>query len=228
MTETIRQGAVAAARKDTEIIALTPKWGPASVEGFYESFIAAASMLDSLTTFKEPFDGVVMAGFGEHGREGARELLKVPVVDITEAAGHFASLLGHKYGVVTTLDRAVGQIEDSLRLAGLMDTCAAVIGTGLGVLELEESEEKTDRAFIEAGRQAIAAGAEVLTLGCAGMSGLQIRMAKELGVPVVDGVGAAVKLVEGLVDMGLQTSKIRSYAYPLDKARPGWPVSESK
>ena len=70
------------------------------------------------------------------------------------------------------------------------------------------------------------AGAEVLTLGCAGMSGLQIRMAKELGVPVVDGVGAAVKLVEGLVDLGLKTSKIRTYAYPLDKARPGWPVSE--
>jgi len=228
MTETIRLGAVAAARPDTEIIAITPSWGPASVEGFYESFIAAASMLDSLTTYKGKFDGVVMAGFGEHGREGARELLDVPVVDITEAAGHMASLLGHRYGVVTTLDRATGQIEDSLRLAGLMDTCAAITSTGLGVLELEESEEKTERAFIEAGREAIKAGAEVLTLGCAGMSGLQIRMAKELGVPVVDGVGAAVKLVEGLVDLGLKTSKIRTYAYPLDKARPGWPVSEHK
>jgi allantoin racemase len=227
MTETIRLGAVEAAAPGTEIIALTPDWGPASVEGFYESFIAAAAMLDKLTTFDEQYDGVIMAGFGEHGREGAREWLSVPVVDITEAAGHMASLLGHKYGVVTTLDRAVGQIEDSLKLAGLMENCAAVTSTGLGVLELDEDEERTERAFIEAGREAIKAGAEVLTLGCAGMSGLQVRMAQELGVPVVDGVAAAVKLVEGLVHMKLSTSKIRSYAYPLDKPRPGWPVSKN-
>lgn len=59
----------------------------------------------------------MLAGFGEHGREGARELLDVPVVDITEAAAHLACLLGRRYGVVTTLDRTCGLIEDSLHSA---------------------------------------------------------------------------------------------------------------
>ena len=47
--------------------------------------------MDAVTRYDGPFDAVVQAGFGEHGREGLQELLDVPVVDITEAAGHVAS-----------------------------------------------------------------------------------------------------------------------------------------
>ena len=228
MTETIGAGARAAARPGTEILALRPNWGPESVEGWYESFISAAAVLDRLHTIDVPFDALVMAGFGEHGREGARELLDVPVIDITEAAAHVASLLGHRYGVVTTLRRAVGQIEDSLRTAGLLQRCALVTATDLGVLELEKDPEATAQAFLAAAREAISAGAEVLCLGCAGMTGLQERITAELGVPIVDGVAAAVKLAEGLVDLGFKTSKVGSYAAPLPKDRPGWPVSTTR
>jgi allantoin racemase len=40
-------------------------------------------------------------------------------------------------------------------------------------------------------------------------------------VPVIDGVAAAVKLVEALVGLGLSTSKIGGYAPPLTKAYRG-------
>lgn len=56
-------------------------------------------------------------------------------------------------------------------------------------------------------------------LGCAGMTGLQRVVGEKLGVPVVDGVGAAVKLAESLVSMGLMTSRAGSYAKPLVKKR---------
>ncbi|WP_308403712.1 aspartate/glutamate racemase family protein [Streptomyces niphimycinicus] len=78
---------------------------------------------------------MVIAGFGEPGREGAQELLDVPVLDIAESAAQMAMMLGHSYGVVTTLDRAVPQIRDRLLTAGLLGRCAGVRGTGLGVLE---------------------------------------------------------------------------------------------
>ena len=38
------------------------------------------------------------------------------------------------------------------------------------------------------------------------------RLSSELGVPVVDGVPAAVKLLEGLFSCGIQTSKQRAYS----------------
>lgn len=163
-----------------------------------------------------------MAGFGEHGREGARELLDVPVVDITEAAAHLACLLGRRYGVVTTLDRTRGQIEDSLYTAGVAPHCAAVVGTGLGVLDLGD-EERTTRAFVAAAERARDAGAEVLVLGCAGMTGLQRSLGDRLGMPVVDGVAAAVKLAESLVALSLRTSRVGSYERPRAKRRT-WPA----
>lgn len=218
MTEEIVRGARGAAAPGTTITGLTPAWGPESAEGWLDSYLSAAAVLDTLRGHQEPYDAVVMAGFGEHGREGARELLDVPVVDITEAAAHLACLLGRRYGVVTTLDRARGQIEDSLHAAGVAQNCAAVVGTGLGVLDLGDSEVTT-RAFLTAAERARDAGAEVLVLGCAGMTGLQEKVGAALDMPVVDGVAAAVKLAESLVTLGLTTSRAGGYAKPLPKRR---------
>ncbi|MEV0739902.1 aspartate/glutamate racemase family protein [Streptomyces sp. NPDC050549] len=220
MTEEIVRGARAAAGPGTTVTGLTPAWGPESAEGWLDSYLSAAAVMDLLRTYDGPsYDAVVMAGFGEHGREGVRELVDVPVVDITEAAAHLACLLGRRYGVVTTLERSCGQIEDSLELAGVGRNCAAVVGTGLGVLDLGGDEARTEAAFLTAAERARAAGAEVLVLGCAGMTGLQRAVGEKLGLPVVDGVGAAVKLAESLVGLGLRTSRAGSYARPMPKKR---------
>ncbi|MFE6198566.1 aspartate/glutamate racemase family protein [Streptomyces sp. NPDC057838] len=219
MTEEIVRGARAAAGPGTTVTGLTPVWGPASAEGWLDSYLSAAAVLDTLRTYAgPPYDAVVMAGFGEHGREGVRELVDVPVVDITEAAAHLACLLGRRYGVVTTLERSRGQIEDSLETAGVARNCAAVVGTGLKVLDLAD-DERTETAFLAAAERARAAGAEVLVLGCAGMTGLRRAVGEKLGLPVVDGVGAAVKLAESLVALGLTTSRVGGYAGPLPKRR---------
>jgi allantoin racemase len=50
-------------------------------------------------------------------------------------------------------------------------------------------------------------------------------IAAELGVPVVDGIGAAVRLAEALVGLGLVTSKVSTYAPPDRKQITGWPLS---
>ena len=105
-----------------------------------------------MRSYPEPFDAVIQAGYGEHGREGLQELLDVPVVDITEAAASTAMFLGHKYSVVTTLDRAVPLIEDRLKLAGLDARCASVRASGLAVLELEEDPERAVKAIVDQAR----------------------------------------------------------------------------
>ena len=223
MTETAAARARLAVGPGVEIVGITPAWGVASAEGWYDSFISAAAVLQTLESLPDDIDGVVMAGFGEHGREGARELLSIPVVDITEAAAHLAMPLGRRYGVVTTVRRAVGQIEDSLTTAGLIDRCAAIEDTGLGVLELDEDPFATAEAFVAAGQRAIAKGAEVICLGCAGMAGLEEHVRDRLPVPVIDGVAAASALVETLIRQGLSTSKIDSFASPREKRR-SWSV----
>lgn len=228
MTEAIRQGAQRYASPGTEIVALTPQWGPESVEGNFESYMAALAVMDRVLHYQEPYDAVVQAGFGEHGREGLQELVEVPVVDITEAAAHVACFLGYKYSVVTTLDRAVPLIENRLRLAGLLERCASVRSTELSPLELEVDKEATVSAIVQQSHLAIERDhAEVICLGCAGMADLHERTSTELDVPVVDGVAAGVRLAESLVALGLRTSKVRTYARPRPKRLSGWPVTAS-
>lgn len=225
MTEAIRAQAVQSAGTGTEIVALTPFFGPESCEGNLDSHLAAIGVLDRVLAYKEPYNAVVQAGFGEHGREALQEVLHVPVIDITEAAAHLACLLGHRYSVVTTLDRAVPLIEDRLLLAGLDRRCASVRATGLGVLELEQDHARTLEAITEQAARAVRDDhAEVICLGCGGMAGLDSQLAGILGVPVIDGVAAAVKLAEALHGLGMSTSKVRTYASPRAKTIHGWPL----
>lgn len=229
MTHSIAAQAKAIAAPDTEIIGLTPRFGAESCEGNFESYLAALAVMDAVQNYPHPFDAVIQAGYGEHGREGLQELLNVPVVDITEAAASTAMFLGHKYSVVTTLDRAVPLIEDRLRLAGLLQRCASIRASGLGVLELEESPERAVEAIICQAEQAVEQDkAEVIILGCGGMSGLRERVHQRTGVPIVDGVAAAVTIAESLVRLGLSTSKIRTYAAPRPKNISGWPTFFTK
>jgi allantoin racemase len=224
MTQAITEQARSVASPGTEIIGLTPRFGAESVEGNFESYLAAIAVMDRVMSYEGPYDAVIQAGYGEHGREGLQELLDVPVVDITEAAASLAMLLGHKYSVVTTLDRTVPLIEDRLKLAGVYERCASVRASGMSVLELEASPQRAVEAIVAQAIEAVNQDkAEVICLGCGGMAGLDQQIRESAGVPVVDGVTAAVALAESLVRLGLTTSKVRTYATPRAKRMIGWP-----
>ncbi|WP_236795891.1 aspartate/glutamate racemase family protein, partial [Amycolatopsis sp. GM8] len=72
MTKEIEAGARAAASPGTEILARTPSWGPESAEGWLDSFLSAAAVLDLLRTTEEQFDAVVGARVGGPRPPGAR------------------------------------------------------------------------------------------------------------------------------------------------------------
>ena len=172
--------------------------------------------------YDEPYDAVIQAGYGEHGREGLQELLTVPVVDITEAAASIAMLLGHRYSVVTTLDRTVPLIEDRLKLAGRRALRVGARKWPRGA-RAEENPARAIESIVGAQRAVQDDHAEVICLGCGGMAGLDRQIEECTGVPVVDGVSAAVALAESLVRLKLKTSKVRTYAPPRPKRIVGWP-----
>jgi len=228
ITAAMVEQARAVAAAETEIIGLTPSIGATSVEGNFESYLAAVAVIDVVQSYKGPYDAVIQAGFGEHGREALQELLAVPVVDLTEAAVLLAHLLGHRYSIVTTLDRTVPLIENRLKLAGLDAHCVSIRSSGLSVLELERDEERTTKAIVAQSVRAVREDrAEVICLGCGGMAGLSTAVAMGAGVPVVDGVTAGTKLAESLVALHLSTSKVRTYALPRTKTVLGWPLHQS-
>src|SRR3546814_20919077 len=57
------------------------------------------------------------------------------------------------------------------------------------------------------------------------MAGLDEKIKAHTGVPVDDGVSAAVTIAESLVRLQLTTSKVRTYAAPRPKTIIGWPLN---
>jgi len=168
----------------------------------------------------------VLAGFGEHGRDGLQELLRQPVVEICEASAQVAMLVARTYSVITTLRRSVPAIEDRLKLAGLLDRCASIRASGMSTLEVDSDPAGAVRGIVAEARIAVERDhAEAICLGCAGMAGLEEAITAGVGVPVIDGIGAAVRLAEAIVGLGLATSKVSTYAPPDPKKIIGWPVS---
>jgi allantoin racemase len=226
MTATIAAAARRAASPGTEIVALTPRFGAGSVDCAFESYLAAVGVMDCVLAYEEAYDAVVLAGFGEHGRDGLQELVAAPVIEICEASAHVAQMVGRSYAVVTTLQRSVPLIEDRLRVAGLSDRCASVRATGLTTAEVDADPQRAAGAVLVQARRAVEEDhAEVICLGCAGLAGLEDGIRTGLGVPVVDGVAAAVRLAEAVVGLGLTTSKRWTYASPEPKPIAGWPLT---
>jgi len=98
----------------------------------------------------------------------------------------------------------------------------------MSTLDVDHDPRGAVRAIVAEARKAVEEDhAEVITLGCAGMAGLEEAITNELHVPVIDGVGAAVKLAEALVGLGLKTSKRSTYATPEPKQIIAWPISKA-
>ena len=225
MTSRIAATAQTVAQPGTHIIAIQPSAGPASIEGYADEAMAGPHMLEAMfaaQTQHTEVAGYVIACFDDTGLDAARCVLDAPVVGIGEAACHLASLIAARFSVVTTLGRSVSPIEHNLVKYGLASRCARVRAAEVAVLDLEDAASDAYAQISNEVRIALKEDrAEAIVLGCAGMTNLAERLSNEHGVPVIDGVGAAVKLIESLAGLGLRTSKRTTYAPPRAKAYAG-------
>jgi allantoin racemase len=220
MTAKIGEAAKSAAAPGTEVAATQPAFGPASIEGVYDGAFAVPGVLAEIAG--SDADAFVIACFDDTGLDAARSLTAKPVIGIGEAAFHVASLVAHRFTVVTTLSRSIPVLQRNLETTGLASRCAAVRASDIPVLALEDTASgAAERISAEIEAALRDDRADGIVLGCAGMADLAARLSERHGVPVVEGVSAAVKLTETLVSLGLRTSKSGFWQAPLPKAYGG-------
>ena len=232
MTAKIGAQARRVASPGTQILAVNPTMGPASIESHYDDAVAVLGVLEEIRKAEaQGCDGYVIACFGDPGLRAAREAATGPVIGIAEAAMHAASFLATGFSVVTTLTRTCVIAEHLAQAYGMNGFCRNIHGTDIPVLDLEGDNPPAYATIRAACKHALAVDrSAAIVLGCAGMSDLAARLSGELGVPVIDGVGVAVRLVESLVALNLSTSKRGDYAPPLPKPYVGltsgfaWPA----
>ena len=223
MTANIDAQARAAARPETVIVTSQPARGPTTIETYYDEYLAIPGILEEIIKDEANFDAFVLACWGDPGIEAAREITTKPVIGIAEASLYVANTLGAKWGVVTTLERTKHQVEKTVEKVGLWSHCVQVLCSDLPVASTEDDRDGTADILEQGARQVIAKGAEVIILGCAGMSGLDQILSARLGLPVIDSVAAAIVYAEALVQLGKRTSKWMTYRPPEMKEIKGYP-----
>jgi allantoin racemase len=212
MTKIIGEAARAVAAVGTEITDVTSSMGPVSIEGFYDEAFAVPGLIQAFLSGPDADAGII-ACFDDTGLDAARSAAPFPVVGICEAALVTAGQLAKRIAVITTLPRSIVPLEELVRRYGFAER-ASVSACNVAVLDLEKSgsgaEAKLDAEIV----RALEKGADAIVLGCAGMADLAAKLSQKFGVPVVDGVAAAVKQAEALAGLKLTTSRRGAYALP--------------
>jgi Asp/Glu/hydantoin racemase/predicted amidohydrolase len=200
-----------------------PKPAPSAIEGNLDSVMSAAAAARAIIPIANQYDAFLVACYSDHALiKVLREELSQPVIGIMEASLFAARTLGARFGIVATSIRAQYMLEDSVRHYGLQAFCAGVRNCNLGVLELEsKAEEEVLSVMCEVGKQLVRDGADVLTLGCAGMVNMKAAVEKAVGddVQVIDGVLAGVQHLAGLCRLSVKTAKRGLYASSSEERR---------
>jgi allantoin racemase len=204
----------------TELDSVSIERGPASIESRYDEILATPHVVRKiLEAEREDVDAVVINCFGDPAVRAGRELVSIPVVGPGESSVQVASALCNRFSIITVLKSIVPLIHENVNIYGLSGKIASVRAIDIPVLELHKDDQKTVKALAEEGRKAIEIDrAEVLILGCTGMTGMAEHLREMLKVKVVDPLPTAVKFAETLVNLGLSHSKI-TYPFPPEKKR---------
>jgi len=201
----------------TEVDVVDVPDGPSSIESAYEEYLSVPGTLARVQqAARAGYAGAIIGCFGDPGLDAARELVEMPVVGPAEASMLMACTLGHRFSVVTVLESVVPSLRHLARRVGVGEKLASVRAVDIPVLDLAKDREHSIGRMIALGRRAVDEdGADALALGCMSMGFLEAHqtIAAACGVPVVNPVSAALKLLEALIGAGLAHSK-RAYPMP--------------
>lgn len=216
MTSQALESALRVKQSGTEISAVNPASTPVSIEGSADEAMAVPGMLEEIRKGERMgVEAYVIACFDDPGLHAAREVARGPVIGICQAAIQVAMTISRRFSIITTLPRSIPIIEDLVSDYGADRHCRNVRAINLPVLGLEEDPTMAEQLLIREIETAKHQDrAEAIILGCAGMSALCDRLREATGVPVIDGVTAAIKMAEALVGAGYVTSKVNAYDYP--------------
>lgn len=218
MTQKMAEAATSVVPGDTRIEAMTAAYGPPSIEGYYDEAFSVPALIDAIRQHNDRFQGVIIGCFDDTGVEAARCISRAPVIGLCQAACQYASLLAASFSIVTTLSRSINPLERRVMDYGFERQCRSVRASDIPVLALENCDEEALGTLYQQIELALEHdGSEAIVLGCAGMVDLQQALQQRFRVPVIEGVTAAVSIMQGLARLPLATSRRNTYSAPLEK-----------
>lgn len=206
--------------------------GPASIEGAFDDALSAVGIVTrAIEAEQEGIDAVIVDCMGDPGLDAAREAVSIPVLGPGETTMHIAALLGHKFSVVTILDRVCPILEKHARIYGVHDKLASVRPVNIEVNSIEDNPEKLLHALTAQSISAIRDDkADVIVLGCTGFLGVTEKLTAALTeagypAPVINPIRATAMTAYSLLTLGLSHSPL-AWPAPSPKVIKGYKIPE--
>lgn len=185
-----------------DIDCMTLAEGPFGIET-QEQVDSVALPLRRIVVERRDVDAFVIACYSDPGIAVCREATGKPVFGIQESGILAALSRGERFGVIALGPKSIKRHLRYIRQLGLESRLAGERPLNLSVEAAEQSEAYPK--VLEVARELVEAdGADVLLLGCAGMTKHRIPLEDALGIPVIDPVqmATAQALTAVLFDVG--------------------------
>ncbi|MBN8443421.1 MAG: hydrogenase expression protein HupH [Thauera sp.] len=185
-------------------------------DSYYDMAIMELAVIQAgIQAQEDGFDAVCINTVSDSGLAALRSRLSIPVLSPGQSAFHVASMLGHKFSILTMWERWFPLYRKTLKEYGLESRVASIRAIEVRPDTVELLSGKEDIVFAKLEETALKAikedGAEVIVLGSTTMHQSHAYLASKLPVPVLNPGVIAYKLCEMFLDLGLCHSK---KAYP--------------
>jgi len=190
--------------------------GPAEIQ-----LVAPYYHAGYLQAEREGYDAAVPLGTLDLGVDGGRSLVDIPVIGPCEAMFHIAAQLGERFGVVCYHESVIPRQITQTRYYGMEPWIAGRRASGFKLKDIGANQGEMTKNFMAAARALIDQdGADVIIVHGITQCPVNLKpdwVSKELGVPVVEGIGAPIRMAAMMAGLGLKHSRKR---WPKSNARP--------
>ncbi|MGH1588311.1 aspartate/glutamate racemase family protein [Methylobacterium phyllosphaerae] len=174
--------------------AVTGRFGARYIASRSAAAIAGHAALDALAEHGSDCDAVYLACFGDPGLLALRELSRVPVVGMAEAACREAAAHG-RFGIVTGGAAWEPMLREFVGTLGLSGPLAAIRAVAPSGGAIAENPDAALPVLAEACIACAESGADSVILGGAGLAGLTARIAGRVPCRLICSVEAGTRAV---------------------------------
>jgi Asp/Glu/hydantoin racemase len=184
------------------------RMGGAEVEAVHPLFHQAY-----LQAEREGYDAAVPLGMIDLGVDGGRCLVDIPIIAPSQACFHIASMLGERFGLISYESYSQPRTRARARRYGMEQFIAGFRTVSMPKSDFTANRDRLVETFLREARALIKENGVDVNIPT-GVSQCPVQMkpemlTKELGVPIVEGIGAPIRLAAMFAHMGYRHSRIR-------------------
>jgi allantoin racemase len=159
---------------------------------------------------KQGYDAVVPLGTLDLGVDAGRSVVDIPVLGPSESMLHIGAMLGRRFGIIVYDDFVWPLIYRMVDRFHMMDKVIGWRSCGFELPDIIANRDKVVDTFVKNAHELVKMGADVIMPMGITQCPVHIKpdwLMKELGVPVVEGIGAPIRLAAALVSLKLGFSR---------------------